>query len=50
MQAGQNPDAIGKHDVEQGVGKAGDERATSLAVGDGAGKGMLCDEVHDDVK
>jgi len=50
MQAGQNPDAVGKHDVEQGVGKAGDECATGLAVGECAGKGMLPDEVHDEVK
>ena len=50
MEAGQNPDAIGKHDVEQSVGKAGDERTPCLMVGNGAGKRMLGDEMHDEVE
>jgi hypothetical protein len=50
MQARQNPDAVGKHDVEQRVRKARDEGAMSFAVGEGTGKWMLGDEVHDEVE
>jgi hypothetical protein len=50
VEAGQNSDAIGKHDVEQSVGKAGDERAPCLAVGNGARERMFGDEMHDEVE
>ena len=50
VQAGQNPDAIGKHDVEQGVREARDERAPSVTMSQRAGKRVLGDEVHDEVE
>jgi hypothetical protein len=50
MQAGQNPNAIGKHNVEQRVRKARDERAPSLTVSQGTGERVLGDEMHDEVE
>jgi hypothetical protein len=50
MKAGQHPDAIRKHDVEECVGKARDERAPSLAVSQRAGERVLGDELHDEVE
>ncbi len=50
VQAGQNPNAIRKHDVEQRVRKTRDERAPGLAVSQSAGKRMLGDKVHDKVE
>ena len=50
MQAGQNSDAVWKHDVEQRVRKSRDECATGLAVGEGAGERMLRDEMYDEVE
>jgi hypothetical protein len=47
MQTGQNPYAVRKHDVEQRVRKAGDERAPGVAVSQRAGERMLRDELHD---
>jgi hypothetical protein len=50
MQAGQNPNAVRKHDLEDCIRKARDERAPSLAVSWRAGQRMLSDEVHDEVE
>ena len=50
MQAGQNPNAIGKHNVEQRVRKARDERAPSLTVSQGTGERVLGDEMHDEAE
>jgi hypothetical protein len=47
MQAGQNLNAVRKHDVEQRVRKARDKRAPGAAVSQGAGERMLRDELHD---
>ena len=50
MQAGQNPNAIGKHNVEQRVRKARDKRAPSFAVSQRAGERVFGDEMHDEVE
>ena len=50
MQAGQNPNAIGKHNVEQRVRKARDERTPGLTVSQGTGEWVLGDEMHDEVE
>ena len=50
MQAGQNPNAIRKDDVEQRVRKARDESAPNLEMSQGTGKRVLGDEVHDEVE
>jgi hypothetical protein len=43
MEAGQNPNAIGKHNVEQRVRKARDEHAPSLTVSQWTGERVLGD-------
>jgi hypothetical protein len=50
MQTGQNPNAIGKHGIEQRIRKAKDERAPSLTVSQKAGERVLGDEMHDEVE
>ena len=50
VQAGQNPDAIGKCDVEQRVRETRDERTPRLAMSKRASKRVLGDEVNDEVE
>jgi hypothetical protein len=50
MQAGQNPNTVRKHDVEQRVRKARDERAPGFAMSQRAGERMLGDELHDKIE
>jgi hypothetical protein len=50
VQASQDPDAVGEHNVEQRVRKAWDERAAGFAVRQGAGEGMFGDEMHDEIE